>query len=289
MLRYDAHVSDEELILAADGELPPRRAARIRAHMATCWTCRTRMNEIETTIANLVHIYRDDPARLPPTSGPRALLRARLAELAAAPGPGPMRRFFNFILDDPLPRYILASLLLLAVGTTVLARRSLRAWNNPLAGQAQLASLPDRIITPGATRTVTVSDICSTPHEQVVRDVSASLRHEVFQEYGIRNERANDYEIDYLIAPGLGGAENLQNLWPQPYTSVWNAHVKDALEELLHQRVCAGKLDISTAQRDIATDWVAAYKKYFHTDRPLPLNLDSVRSGLIPAIRNPSG
>ena len=30
-----------------------------------------------------------------------------------------------------------------------------------------------------------------------------------------------------------------------------------------------GKLDLATAQRDIATDWIAAYKNYFHTDRPL--------------------
>jgi len=40
--------------------------------------------------------------------------------------------------------------------------------------------------------------------------------------------------------------------------------------------VCSGKLDLSTAQRDIATDWIAACKKYFHTDRPL-----SLRSALI--------
>jgi len=25
----------------------------------------------------------------------------------------------------------------------------------------------------------------------------------------------------------------------------------------------------TTAQREISTDWIAAYKKYFHTDRPL--------------------
>ena len=54
--------------------------------------------------------------------------------------------------------------------------------------------------------------------------------------------------------------------------------MKDALEEHLHQMVCSGQLDLSTAQRDIATDWIAAYKKYFHTDRPLSLrsHLDSV-------------
>jgi hypothetical protein len=41
------------------------------------------------------------------------------------------------------------------------------------------------------------------------------------------------------------------------------------LEEHLHQLVCAGRLDLPTAQRDIARDWIAAYKKYFHTDRPV--------------------
>jgi hypothetical protein len=74
--------------------------------------------------------------------------------------------------------------------------------------------------------------------------------------------------------------EDIHNLWPEPYSSSpWNAHVKDALEEHLHQMVCAGKLDLSTAQRDIATDWIAAYKKYFHTDKPLALSSDLIRYG----------
>jgi hypothetical protein len=68
----------------------------------------------------------------------------------------------------------------------------------------------------------------------------------------------------------LGGADDIRNLWPEPYRSTaWNARVKDTLEERLHEMVCAGQLDLPTAQRDIATDWIAAYKKYFHTDRPL--------------------
>jgi hypothetical protein len=115
--------------------------------------------------------------------------------------------------------------------------------------------------------------MCSVPHEEVVAEVSTSLRREVFREYGIPSARPDDYEVDYLIAPGLGGAEDIHNLWPEPYTSrTWNAHVKDALEERLHEMVCDGELDLPTAQRDIATDWIAAYKKYFHTDRPLTLH-----------------
>jgi hypothetical protein len=108
--------------------------------------------------------------------------------------------------------------------------------------------------------------------------VPAPLRQEIFQEYGIEAPRADDYEIDYLIAPGLGGTEDIHNLWPEPYKSpAWNARVKDALEEQLHQLVCAGRLDLPTAQRDIATDWIAAYKKYFHTDAPLALRSDLIR------------
>jgi hypothetical protein len=107
-------------------------------------------------------------------------------------------------------------------------------------------------------------------HGEVVRDVPASLRQEIFREYQIASPRAKDYATDYLIAPGLGGADDIQNLWPEPYTSpASNARVKDALEEHLHQLVCAGRLDPPTAQRDIATDWIATYKKYFHTERPI--------------------
>jgi hypothetical protein len=80
----------------------------------------------------------------------------------------------------------------------------------------------------------------------------------------------HEYELDYLITPELGGVADQRNLWPERYASgVWNARVKDDLEELLPQLVCDGTLALATAQRDIANDWIAAYKKYFRTDRPI--------------------
>ena len=88
-------------------------------------------------------------------------------------------------------------------------------------------------------------------------------------EYGISDASPGEHEIDYLIGPGVGGTEDIHNLWPEAYNArPWNARVKDSLEERLHQLVCAGELDLSTAQHDIATDWIAAYKKYFDTERP---------------------
>jgi hypothetical protein len=96
-----------------------------------------------------------------------------------------------------------------------------------------------------------------------------ALQRRVFEEYGIRNAQLDAYEVDYLITPELGGASDIRNLWPQPYSStVWNARVKDALEQRLHQMVCDGQLDLATAQHDIATNWIAAYKKYFNSSRP---------------------
>src|SRR5580658_4143975 len=93
----DLHLSNQELLLAADGEIPTRRAAQVHAHLAACWDCRARMAEIEGTIADFARAHRQtlDP-QLPPVDGPRALLRAQLAELASQSPVGSRRWLFQF-------------------------------------------------------------------------------------------------------------------------------------------------------------------------------------------------
>jgi anti-sigma factor RsiW len=265
------HPTDQELLLTADGELPSRRIAEVRAHLAACWECRTRMAEVEGTIADFTRANRQqlDP-KLTAIAGPRALLKARLAELAAVPAGAAWRRHLHLSFPVRMAVGVCAALIVaVIVGQFVFGYHILpRTWN--AAASPERGVEPDRALTPGATRQVSVGAVCSMQHEEVVREVPTNLRQEVFQEYGIANARANDYEIDYLIAPGLGGTDDIRNLWPEPEGSkVWNSRVKDALEEQLHQMVCAGKIDLSTAQNDIATDWIAAYKKYFHTELPL--------------------
>jgi hypothetical protein len=39
----------------------------------------------------------------------------------------------------------------------------------------------------------------------------------------------------------------------------------------LHKLVCAGQLDLKTAQREIASDWIEAYKRYLRTSPPAPI------------------
>ena len=286
MLKRNAHSTDEELIQAADGELSSHRTAQVRAHLAACWECRARMSEIELTIADFVHTHRQSlDSQLPPIGGPRALLRAQLAELAAKPQERSeiwfMNWFIRFTSATPVAAVVCATVLVIALSSVYIFEHL--ASGGVKSGEIAIERgvVPDPAITPGATRRVAIRDVCSMAHEQVVAEVSPALQQEVFREYGIVNARPSDYEIDYLIAPGLGGTNDIHNLWPQPYAArTWNAYVKDSLEEHLHQMVCKGELDLPTAQRDIATDWIAAYKKYFRTDRPLP-----VSGSRIPAFR----
>lgn len=136
--------------------------------------------------------------------------------------------------------------------------------------RAGAAPVPDEHLTPGVTREVTKAALCSAGAPQGFYPIPAKVAVSVFQQYRIENPRPRSYEVDYLITPALGGADDIRNLWPQPYASgEWNAHVKDALEHHLHDLVCSGKLELRTAQRDIASNWIAAYRKYFNTNRPL--------------------
>ena len=52
-------------------------------------------------------------------------------------------------------------------------------------------------------------------------------------------------------------------LWPQPRFGEWNADRKDKLEEKLCYLACDGKVPLAEAQREIATDWIAAYRKSY--------------------------
>jgi hypothetical protein len=251
MLPPDDHLSDQELVLAADGELNPRRDAQVRAHLSACWQCRTRLRGLEGAIADFVHVHSAtlDP-QVPPAAGARAILKAQLAEIASQTG---ARRAAFFPARWPTIAGLAAAVALLAVYVAIPERGA--------------GAVPRQKLTPGAVRNVAKDEVCSANVQAFVLPVA--LQRRVFEEYGIRNASPNAYEVDYLITPELGGAADIRNLWPEPYSAtVWNAHVKDQLEDRLHQLVCDGQLDLATAQHDIATDWIAAYKKYFNSSRP---------------------
>lgn len=125
------------------------------------------------------------------------------------------------------------------------------------------AQLPDPKLTPGATLKVGTDQICKPGYSKKARAVSTSSKRYVFKLYGL-TYTPKLYETDHLIPLELGGANTANNLWPEPYSGEMNAHVKDKLENKLHDLVCSGQLDLRAAQVAIARDWVSAYFSVFH-------------------------
>jgi anti-sigma factor RsiW len=260
MRNRESHLSDGELVKALDGELRAKELQRVEAHLEACWTCRARKGAMEHAIADFVHLHETrTELRLPAADGPRALLKARLAELAR-----PERSGWWRVPPFQTRRWIVGtacSLMLAFLGLALF----LTEWRTP----SVVLAAPNPALTPGAAILENPNRLCQEPRPRN-KDVSTAVRRRVFEEYGLRHAASQAYEVDYLISPALGGADDIHNLWPQPYTNTeWNAKVKDALEDRLRDLVCEGKVELATAQHDIATNWIEAYKKYFQTDRPV--------------------
>lgn len=122
---------------------------------------------------------------------------------------------------------------------------------------------PNLKITTGAIDPdATIEKICTPGYTKTVRNVSVKTKNQVLKNYHI-NKIQDRYEIDHLISLELGGSNDIENLWPESYTtSPFNAHKKDVLENKLHDLVCADKISLEEAQKVIVEDWVKAYHDY---------------------------
>jgi len=120
--------------------------------------------------------------------------------------------------------------------------------------------LNDLDVTPGEVRTTHVKEVCSTTTSQF-RNTTPKMKAEVCAAYGLKPHcyGRDTNEIDHLISLELGGADEITNLWPQPYDQHPGAHEKDAVENWLHRQVCTGKMELQEAQRLIASDWYMVY------------------------------
>jgi hypothetical protein len=126
--------------------------------------------------------------------------------------------------------------------------------------------LPDRRCSPGAYSSgLTKAVICSGAFRtSTIRNVPDSEKHAVEQEYGMApGSYGRTIEIDHIVSLELGGSNDIANLFPEPGAGTADYHVKDALENRLHDLVCSGAMTLRTAQRGIASDWEALYRTVF--------------------------
>ena len=167
MLREPFHLSDQDILLVVDGEVSGRRARQALAHLDTCSFCRSRLGELEGTIAEFVALHQStqDPT-LPSSTGSRALLKARLAEAAAAPSVDRWPRLLP-LLPHRAAAYICVAIITV-MGGAFLVRHSQRQGSMPSDLSLVSLTIPNHSLTPGATRPVTIGDVCSKPHEEEI-------------------------------------------------------------------------------------------------------------------------
>jgi hypothetical protein len=128
-----------------------------------------------------------------------------------------------------------------------------RQFSNEMVNQdITQANIQDTICRKGFTKTIRPAVVYTN-----------GVKFKLMREAGIPEADADKYELDHIVPLAVGGhPRKLVNLMLQPYEGALGARQKDRLELKLHDMVCAGELDLATAQREIGSDWGDAYERY---------------------------
>ncbi len=115
---------------------------------------------------------------------------------------------------------------------------------------AQNEFLPNPKLTPGRVAAA----------EKDRAGVTMAMEQKVFARYHLPWEWRARYKIDHLIPRELGGADTIDNLWPQKINGrPYGADRKELLTEALVEKVRAGKMNLAQAQEEIRRDWIDAF------------------------------
>jgi hypothetical protein len=129
--------------------------------------------------------------------------------------------------------------------------------------------VPDPKCTPGAINPTITAEVLRDPafRTACVRQ-QVTAEHEKAQTYNwysiphpVNNGRGSQScELDHLVSLELGGADTLDNIWPQcgpPGMPLAQRYFKqkDIVENFLSWRVKRGEMDLTQAQKGIASNW----------------------------------
>ena len=152
-------------------------------------------------------------------------------------------------------------------GERVVPSQSVNPKSDPSGGPSKrgVGMYPNPRLTPGAIdQAETKEKVCTPNHTKTTRHVTEAMKREVFERYGLAyNEREEDaWEVDHFIPLVLGGANSVENLWPEPALPRPGFHEKDVVEVYLHRQVCSGAMTLGEAQEAIRKDWYAVYQEW---------------------------
>jgi hypothetical protein len=156
------------------------------------------------------------------------------------------------------------------------ASQSLGQSKHPSRGGCQFRTsngylLPDPQCTPGAINPQVTSEMLRNPAfgTKCVRNktTSETKKKATYTWYGLKRPAHNNgatqvCELDHLVPLELGGADTLDNLWPQcgPADVKLRERYfkkKDLVENYLSSQVRKGRMSLKEAQDGIAQDWTA--------------------------------
>jgi hypothetical protein len=135
-------------------------------------------------------------------------------------------------------RTLFAALVLVGLAANVLAGDNL---------------LPDPTLTPGKV----------ARNGQDRNGVTEEMERHVFQLYHIPWRRRPEFKVDHLIPTELGGADSIDNLWPQSLSArPYNAERKELLTRRLLALIAAREMTLTQAQREIREDWISCFVEH---------------------------
>ena len=93
--------------------------------------------------------------------------------------------------------------------------------------------------------------------------VSVAIEQKIFKRYRIPWTRRAEFKIDHLIPLELGGADSVENLWPQNLrVKPYSAERKELLTKCLLLRIAQGRITLAQAQTAMQEDWIDAFIDY---------------------------
>jgi hypothetical protein len=93
--------------------------------------------------------------------------------------------------------------------------------------------------------------------------VTEEMERHLFDRYHIAWRRRPEFKVDHLIPIELGGADVLENLWPQSLNvRPYSVERKELLTRSLLARIAAGKMTLAQAQKEISEDWISCFVEY---------------------------